>query len=346
MRTSALLAALLLGCGTVSNEAPDAATIDATVPTTDASVADTSVADAAIDAGDDASTEPQPLTISGVQPGFLAHGARVVVTGTGFTGVTSLTIGGEALVPAALTDTEIVVDPLPDTVGTGTVALLLQRTAESVTTTVAVGRLVINEIDPAPDTGEYIELVVGAPDGGTTTGLAVAGYTLVAFDHATSRSLGALAIDAVSSASRIIYARAPMAPNPLSAANTISYPTPFLPNSQAGLAIYQGAPGDFPLGTPATATGLIDAIVYEANDDVQFDTPCALLAALYGGRDTCVMDEDTGDDQNVQVVGRCGGLARRTSSAWRILTPTPGTTNTCTNPRPYSCPTPACATAR
>jgi adhesin/invasin len=343
MRTSALLAALLLGCGTVSNESPDAALVDAAP--VDAA-ADDALADAAADASDDASTEPQPLTIATVAPGFLAHGARVVIAGTGFTGVTSLSIGGEALVPVSVTDTAIVVDPLPDTVGTGQVALLLQRTAESVTTTVAVGRLVINEIDVAPDTGEYIELVVGSPDGGTTTGLAVAGYTLVAFDHATSRSLGALAIDAVSSASQVIFARAPMAPNPLSAANTINYSTPFLPNSQAGLAIYQGAPGDFPLGTPATATGLIDAIVYKANDDVQFATPCVLLAALYGSRDTCVMDEDTGDDQNVQVVGRCGGLARRTSSTWRILTPTPGTANTCTNPRPYSCPSPSCATAR
>jgi hypothetical protein len=338
MRTPLLLVpVLVIACGEVNSSSPDAAP-DAAAPTT---------ADAATDGPEpavDADPGPQALAVTAVEPAFLAHGARVVIRGTGLVGITSLSIGGQALVPVQVTATEVVVDPLPDAVGTGTVPLLLQRGSEQATTTVAVGRLLINEVDPVPDSREFIELAVGNPGGGTTAGLAISGYTLVAFDASSQRSIAAIDLAATASSGELVLVRGPgtIADPGLPATSIIDYPAAFLPNAQAAVAIYQGRAADFPIGTVATTTGLIDALVYKADDDVVFATPCPLLATLYGGRDTCVMDEDNGDDQNLQVVGRCFAETRRASAAWRILTPTPGAANSCANPRPYSCSAPTC----
>jgi fibronectin-binding autotransporter adhesin len=339
-----LVPVLAMACGEVNSSSPDAAP-DAP-PTAPIDAAGTEAPDAAGDASVDADPGPQPLTITGVDPAFLAHGARAVIRGTGLGGITTLSIGGQALVPVTATATEIVVD-VPDNVGTGTVPLLLQRGAEQATTTVAVGRLLINEVDPEPDSREFVELVVGNPGGGTTAGLVVSGYTLVAFDAATQRSIAAIDIAATASSGELILLRGPgtVAPPTLPAASIVDYPAAFLPNAIVAVTVYQGRAVDFPLGTMVTATGLIDALVYEANDDRVFPTPCPLLAVVYGGRDTCVLDEDSGDDQNIQAVARCFAETRRGSSTWRILRESPGVANACPTGTPSPCLSTACSAA-
>ena len=333
---------LLAGCGNVTSPgSPDASppgTPDASPPgTPDA----TPVPDAI--PGPDAG--PQPLAITAVDPPFLARGSRVTIRGTGFTGITSINLGGQALVPASQSDTELVIDPLPDAVPPGQVTLRIQREAETVMRDLAAGDLLLNEVDPVPDTREFVEIAVPAAPGGATSGLAVSGYVLVAFDHATNRSVGAVAISATTSAGSLILLRTPQtAPTgPLGAESIIDYPAAFLPNSQAAVAIYQGSLADFPLGTAVTSQRLIDAMVYEADDDTTFATPCTLLGALYRAQDTCVIDEDFGDDGNTQDTGRCFSSTRRASSPWRVLgVETPGAANDCASALGFRCTQPVC----
>jgi hypothetical protein len=311
----ALIFLVLIGCGTVQ------ATPDAAV-------------------GDD---DDAPLAITAVDPPLLAHGARVTITGTGFAGITSVNLAGEALVPLSMSATEIVIDPLPGTLDPGNQTLLVQRGAESAMQAVPVARMILQEVDPIPDTREFVELHLGG-----ARGAAVTGYVLVAFDHVSGASVGAVDIAATVSSDELILMRGPgVTPTgAIPTASIIDYPAAFMPNTQGGIAVYQGSVADFPLGTPVSEIRLIDAVVYNAIDST-LPTPCNLLLKLYGSGDTCVVDEAFGDDGNLQSIGRCpgSGVARRTSSAWRVISSavgSPGAPNDCTNLRPFMCTQPAC----
>jgi hypothetical protein len=286
---------------------------------------------------------PPEFKVSSVTPPFLAHGARVVINGTGFVDITSVNIGGQALIPQSMTATSIVIEPLPENVATGAVPLIVQKRSESQTLTVNVGRLVLNEIDPVPDVREYIEVLASPTP--ALAGVDVSGYVIVAFDYRTNASVNAVELTARVNTDGLMLLRAPgtVVAETLGAASIVDYPAAFLPNSQGAVAIYEGSLADFPLNTTVTSARLIDAVVYEADDDTTFEAPCMLFRTLYGGTDTCVMDEDTGDDQNVQAVARCTATLRKRSLSWRITaTVTPGAPNDCVNIEAFNCSNPVC----
>ncbi|WP_420573702.1 endonuclease [Kordia sp.] len=127
--------------------------------------------------------------------------------------------------------------------------------------------VVINEIDcdtPGTDTGEFIELKSQTPN------FALDGYVLVLFNGSTSgndSSYFALDLDGqvtdVNGLLLIGSSTVSPVPQLLIGANVIQ-------NGADAVAIYQANSFDFPQGTQATTTDLIDAIVYDTgeSDDV------------------------------------------------------------------------------
>ncbi|WP_114904129.1 endonuclease [Kordia sp. SMS9] len=128
---------------------------------------------------------------------------------------------------------------------------------------VTFGQVVINEIDcdtPGSDTGEFIELKSDTPN------FALDGYVLVLFNGSTSgndSSYFALDLDGQTTDVNGLL---------LIGSNTVS-PVPQLliganviQNGADAVAIYQADGFDFPQGTQATTTDLIDAIVYDTGE--------------------------------------------------------------------------------
>ncbi|MEM6720035.1 MAG: endonuclease [Bacteroidota bacterium] len=146
----------------------------------------------------------------------------------------------------------------------------------------AFSQVVINEIDcdtPGSDTGEFIELKSDTPN------FALDGYVLVLFNGSTSgndSSYFALDLDGqVTDINGLL----------LIGSNTVS-PVPQLliganviQNGADAVAIYQADSFDFPQGTQATTTDLIDAIVYDTGeaDDVGLLTLLGLTTQISEG---------------------------------------------------------------
>ncbi len=166
--------------------------------------------------------------------------------------------------------------------------------------------VVINEIDcdtPGTDTGEFIELKSQTPN------FALDGYVLVLFNGSNSgndSSYFALDLDGqVTDVNGLL----------LIGSNTVS-PVPQLiigsnviQNGADAVAVYQANGFDFPQGTQATTTNLIDAIVYDTGeaDDV------GLLNLL--GLTTQISE---GGNNNTNSIQRS-----ETDGSYFVATPTP-----------------------
>ena len=123
-------------------------------------------------------------------------------------------------------------------------------------------QVVINELDtdtPSTDQLEIIELL-------TTPETSLDGYVLVFFngsDSGNDSSYLALDLDGLVSDSNGIV---------LLGSNNVSPVPDFIlfdstiQNGADAIAIYQGNASDWPDGTQATTTNLIDALVYDTND--------------------------------------------------------------------------------
>ncbi|PTX61537.1 putative secreted protein (Por secretion system target) [Kordia periserrulae] len=146
----------------------------------------------------------------------------------------------------------------------------------------AISQVVINEIDcdtPGTDTGEFIELKSDTPN------FPLDGYVLVLFNGSTSgndSSYFALDLDGQTTDVNGLL---------LIGSNTVS-PVPQLiiganviQNGADAVAIYQASGFDFPQGTQATTTNLIDAIVYDTGeaDDVGLLTLLGLTEQISEG---------------------------------------------------------------
>ncbi|MFK7748548.1 MAG: endonuclease [Kordia sp.] len=128
---------------------------------------------------------------------------------------------------------------------------------------IAISQVVINEIDcdtPGTDTGEFIELKSDTPN------FALDGYVLVLFNGSTSgndSSYFTLDLDGqvtdVNGLLLIGSSTVSPVPQLLIGSNVIQ-------NGADAVAIYQADGFDFPQGTQATTTDLIDAIVYDTGE--------------------------------------------------------------------------------
>lgn len=176
-------------------------------------------------------------------------------------------------------------------------------------------QIVINEIDPdtpSTDQKEFIELHSSSPN------FSLNGYVLV-FYNATSTSPygGTLSYNAIDLDGYVTDINGNFL-----VGNVLLDPAPglamldaTLQNGPDVIALYLGDASSFPLNTPVTSTGLIDAIAYSNNATNQ---PTALMTAL--GLTVCVNENSTSNAANHSI-------QRKIDGTYEVKLPTPGMNN-------------------
>jgi hypothetical protein len=177
---------------------------------------------------------------------------------------------------------------------------------------VAFSQVVINEIDadnPGSDNKEFIELKSTVPS------FSLNGYSLVFFNGSTGSGTSSyLAIDLDGYTTDvngiIVFGNSQVSPTPVSpylALNSIQ-------NGPDVVVLYQANATDFPIGTTAVNTNVVDVIAYSGDSS----QPTSLMSIL--GVTTCSIDsQPTGSTSN--------SIQRTSSGAYSIGVPTPGMNN-------------------
>jgi len=180
-------------------------------------------------------------------------------------------------------------------------------------TMTSYSQVVINEIDadtPGTDAAEFIELKSALPN------FSLNGYVLVFF-NATSSGTASLSYSAIdldgylTDVNGIIhFGNSLVSPTPASILinNTIQ-------NGPDAVALYLGNATDYPLNTPATNVGLIDALAYSNNATAQ---PTALMTIF--GLTTCV-------NENANSAAGTESIQRKNDGTYEVKAPTPGMNN-------------------
>lgn len=177
--------------------------------------------------------------------------------------------------------------------------------------TMTRAQVVINELDSdsqSIDDLEFIELKTNTPF------QSLNGYVLVLFNGSSSgndSSYFTYDLDGFTTNinGTIVIGSSNVSPVPavLMAANTIQ-------NGADGIAVYLGDPSDFPEGTPATTTNLIDALVYGTGD--ADDTGLMGLLGI-----SVQIDEDMNNNKDLE------SIQRNNDGTYFVGAPTPGQLN-------------------
>jgi endonuclease I len=176
-------------------------------------------------------------------------------------------------------------------------------------------QVVINEIDPdtpSTDQKEFIELH------SATANFALDGYVLVLYNatgtapYSGTLSYYAIDLDGFTTDvnGNFLIGNVLLSPTP-----ALSMPDATLQNGPDVIALYLGNGTDFPINTPATSTGLIDAIAYSNSATTQ---PSALMTAL--GLTVCVNENSTSNAANHSI-------QRKVDGTYEVKIPTPGMNN-------------------
>ncbi|MES2863149.1 MAG: endonuclease [Bacteroidota bacterium] len=177
-------------------------------------------------------------------------------------------------------------------------------------------QVVINEIDPdtpSTDQKEFVELK------STTPNFSLDGYVLV-FYNATSTApysgtLSVYSIDLDGYYTDIngnfLVGNSQVFPSP-----ALIFPDSKLENGPDGVALYLGNESDFPIGTPATSTNLVDALINVSNDP----DPVALMTAL---GETVSYNEAINGTTNSPL----HSIQRKSDGTYEVKAPTPKANN-------------------
>ncbi|WP_437809192.1 hypothetical protein [Sorangium sp. So ce1078] len=273
-----------------------------------------------------------PAAVTSVDYPVIAVGGALVLTGTGFTGATEVTVG---FAPQSFTidsDTQITIPALSDATPIGPGDIVVNRPGARWTSFPAtVIRLQINELDadtpttPVNDDREFIEISTGWRN------VSLAGYTLVLYNgNATGGDLSyrTVHLDGTTNAAGLLLVGNPEvtpAPDVLLDATAV---VDNLQNGADAVGLYQALPADFPLETPVTAARLIDALVYGTNDAADEQLLSALISSNPEAPGRVQADEGaTSALSQIQSIQRCAdGL--RDGSRFVAAEPTPGALNT------------------
>lgn len=172
-------------------------------------------------------------------------------------------------------------------------------------------QLVINEFDsdtPSTNDKQFIEIKSAIPN------FSLSGYVLVLFNGTGSQanlSYYALDLDGITTDLNglALIGNSLVSPVPV---EIITDST--LQVGPDGVAIYLGNASDFPAGTPATITNLIDALVYDTADA----DATSLMTAL--GVTTQI-------DENANNLQTTESIQRKDDGTYEVKAPTPGATN-------------------
>jgi endonuclease I len=180
---------------------------------------------------------------------------------------------------------------------------------------ITFSQVVINEIDPdtpSTDQKEFIELK------SATANFSLNGYVLVFFNaSSTSPYAGTLSYNAID-----LDGYTTDVNGNFLVGNVLLTPTPALSmldatlqNGPDAIALYQANDTDFPLNTPATATGLVHAIAYSNTASTQ---PTALMTIL--NLTVCINENATSNAANHSI-------QRKVDGTYDVKAPTPGMNN-------------------
>ncbi|MBE2223825.1 MAG: ExeM/NucH family extracellular endonuclease, partial [Anaerolineae bacterium] len=179
--------------------------------------------------------------------------------------------------------------------------------------------LIINEVDsdtPGTDAAEFVELYDGG-NGNTP----LDGFVLVFFNGSNDQSYGTFDLDGKTTDTNGYFVLGNAAVTHVDwVINNNS-----LQNGADAVALYQANGSDFPNGTAVTTNNLIDAIVYDTNDDDN----TTLLTLLNPSEPQ--VNEDSGGNATNHANQRCpnGTGGQRNTSTYSQNTPTPGMENFC-----------------
>lgn len=179
--------------------------------------------------------------------------------------------------------------------------------------------LIINEVDAdtaGTDSLEFIELYDGGK--GDTD---LSGLVLVLYNGNGDASYRSYDLDGFSTDNNGYFIFGNM-----DVANVdIIVPDNTIQNGADAVALYRGDAADFPSSTPVTTSNLIDAIVYDTNDN----DDVGLLGLL--NSDEPQVNEAEAGDKDGHSNQRCenGGGGQRNSSNFLQASPTPGEDNNC-----------------
>ncbi len=274
--------------------------------------------------------EPNVPVVASVDYPVIAHGGKLIITGSRFTGATSVTLGGVSQTFTVNSATQITIDAITDSVAVGNQPLVISSaSADGLPFTVKVIHLVINELDsdqpkegPDEDKYEFIEITTGLNEAVNLTGyvlIPIGGdektYTLGSFNGVlgTTPADGLLLLGTTN----------------LSVTPDIIFSRNTLENGADAVAIYQRASAPASgtsISTSSLPENIIDAVVYDTDDND--DT--GLLDRLFGPSGTPGRSQvDEGPTNNTNSIRRCASTRRNGSSFNQDSSPSPGSTNGC-----------------
>lgn len=181
--------------------------------------------------------------------------------------------------------------------------------------------VVINELDadtPSVDVKEFIELKSFDAGGVALPNYPLDGYVLVFYNatstapYAGTSSYYAIDLDGLVTDINglILIGNSQVSPTPV-----LVFPNATLQNGPDVLALYLGNDTDFPVGTTATATNLVNAVAYSNASNTQ---PTALMNIL--GISTCINENATSNAANHSI-------QRKNDGTYEVKVPTPGVNN-------------------
>jgi hypothetical protein len=276
---------------------------------------------------------PNTATFTSVRT-IAVLGARLIVPGTGFTGATSVKIGGVEQTGFTVdSDEQLTIATVADTTPLGASQPIVVTTpaGDVDAGTVPVIRLLINEVDAdtagTTDLLEFVEIDTGVPN----FDLSASGFSLVFINGGQATASGdevtyyVTDLKGTTNADGlVVFGNPGLTPTP---PQELQFPNGTLQNGPDAVGIYQALVTAFPDRSPVTATGLHDVVIHETADPD--DT--ALLNTLLGtGPQRMQVDESKNTKPTDDSIQRCGSLARRDGRAFsKVGAPSPGAPNTC-----------------
>ncbi|WP_437314807.1 hypothetical protein [Sorangium sp. So ce385] len=264
-----------------------------------------------------------PAQVTSVDYPIIAVGGALVLTGTGFTGATEVTVSYAPQPFTVHSDTRITIPVLSDATPIGPGEIVVSRPgARQTSFRVTVLRLQINELDAdtsGVDALEFVEISTGW----RLTSLA--GYTLVFF-NGSAGDTSYRAIELNASTDRfglLLVGNSGVIPAP-----ALAFPNDTLQNGADAVALYQGLPADFPSGTPVTSARLLDAVVYGTDDADDEELLDALISDDPEAPERVQVNESAVAAPATQSIQRCADGARD-GSRFVTAAPTPGRDNAC-----------------